>query len=255
MAFRYAPSTNLPPGTGRFQTTAWTVVLNAKDRAADDYRRSLEYLIKTYWKPVYLFVRSRGRNHDQAKDLTQEFFAVFMEKHFLDKVDREKGKFRTFLLTAVTRFLLNAHARAKTIKRGGGLKPLRSLEALKDEDIGSGWEPSETETAEDAFNRNWARALLEQVFQRLREVCRAEGKEIYYDVLRLQFFESGPDGRKLSYRDLANRLGLTETDVTNYLHRAKKIYRDVLREEIRSYVDSEEAVDDEIRELWRSLSA
>lgn len=255
MALRYAPSSNLPPGPGRFQTTAWTVVLSAKDPNAEDFRKSLEYLVQTYWKPVYMFVRSKGRSHDRSKDLTQEFFALFLEKNFLDKVDREKGRFRTFLLTAVTRFLMNAHARSRALKRGGGLKPLQSLDALKDEEIGTGWEPAEGESAEEAFNRNWARVLLERVFERLRETCEKQDKVIYYDVLRMQFFETGSDGSRLSYKDIAQQLKITEIDVTNYLHRAKKIYKDLLREEIRSYVATEEAVEEEIRELWRSLSA
>ncbi len=255
MALHYVPSSNIPPGPGRFQTTAWTVVLSARDPNDHDFRTSLEYLVETYWKPVYMFVRSKGRSHDKAKDLTQEFFALFLEKNFLEKVDREKGRFRTFLLTAVTRFLMNAHARSKALKRGGALKPLQSLDVLKDEELGTGWEPTAGESAEEAFNRNWAKALLERVFERLKETCKREGKEIYFEVLRLQFFDTSEDGNRLSYKDIAARLELTEIDVTNYLHRAKKIYKDLLREEIRSYVASDEDIEDEIRDLWRSLSA
>ena len=255
MGLRYLPSSNLPGGSGRFQTTAWTVILAARNPKDTDFRSSLEYLVETYWKPAYLFVRSKGHNHEVAKDLTQEFFALFLEKNFLKSVDREKGRFRTFLLTALTRFLYNAHARAKALKRGGGLKPVQSLDALRDEDIGTGFEPSEGETPEEAFNRHWSRALLERVFARLEEVCQKEGKRVYYDVLRHQFFESGADGRRPSYKEIADKLKLSEVDVTNFLHRAKKIYRDLLREEIRSYVSTDEEVDDEIRDLWRSLSA
>lgn len=255
MTFRRLPSSNLPPGTGRFETTAWTVVLNAKDPNTTEFSQSLDYLVQNYWKPVYLFIRSKGKNHEKAKDLTQEFFALFLEKNFLKSVDREKGRFRTFLLTAVSRFLMNAHARSQALKRGGGLRPLQSLDALKDEEVGTGYEPAQGETPEDAFNRNWAQALLERVFERLREVCAKEGKELYYEVLRRQFFETGKDGRRPSYKDIGDSLGLSEVDVTNYLHRAKKIYKDLLRDEISTYVCSDEDVEEEIRDLWRSLSA
>ena len=254
MAQRFFASSNLPPGGGRFQTTAWTVVLAAQDPGDEDFRVSLEYLVETYWKTVYLFVRSKGQAHEAAKDLTQEFFALFLEKDFLRKVDRDKGRFRTFLLTAVTRFLLNSHARQTALKRGGGLRPLQSLEALKDDEIGTGYEPSQGETPEDAFNRHWAHALLERVFARLQEVCAKEGKEVYYEVLRQQFFETGPGGRRPTYKDIGDRLKLSEVDVTNFLHRAKKIYKDLLQEEIRSYVSTEEDVQGEISDLWRSLS-
>jgi len=255
MRARFSPSSNLPPGSGRFKTTAWTVVLSAKDPDDTDFRTSLDYLVQTYWKPVYLFVRSKGNPHDPAKDLTQEFFALFVEKNFLKTVDREKGRFRTFLLTALSRFLMNTHARDKALKRGGGLRPIQSLDALKDEDVGTGYEPQQGETPEEAFNRHWARALLTRVFERLEEVCDAEGKRPYYDVLRMQFFDTLSDGRRLSYKDIGDKLKISELDVTNFLHRAKRIYKDLLRDEIRSYVTSEQEVEEEIRDLWRCLSA
>jgi RNA polymerase sigma factor (sigma-70 family) len=255
MAARYLPSSGLQAGTGRFKTTAWTVVLHAKDPDDTKFRTSLEYLVETYWKPVYYFVRSKGHKHDPAKDLTQEFFALFLEKNFLKSVDREKGRFRTFLLTALTRFLMNAHARDKALKRGGGLKPIQSLDALKDEDIGTGYEPQKGETPEEAFNRHWAKALLARVFERLEQVCANEDRHVYYEVLKAQFFGSTPDGRRPSYKDIADQLHLSEVDVTNFLHRAKRIYKDLLRDEIRSYVATENEVEDEIRDLWRCLSA
>jgi len=255
MAARYLPSSGLPGGTGRFRTTAWTVVLHAKDPDDTKFRSSLEYLVETYWKPVYLFVRSKGYKHDLAKDLTQEFFALFLEKNFLKTVDREKGRFRTFLLTALTRFLMNAHAREKALKRGGGLKPIQSLDALKDEEVGTGYEPERGETPEEAFNRQWAKALLARVFERLQEVCAHEDKRVYYDVLRQQFFGATPDGRRPSYKEIGEQLHLSEVDVTNFLHRAKRIYKDLLRDEIRSYVANDQEVEEEIRDLWRCLSA
>ena len=246
---------SLPPGPGRFQTTAWSVVLSARDPEDIDFRDSLETLIEAYWKPVYSFIRSRGRSHDAAKDLTQEFFALFLEKNFLEKVDRDRGKFRTFLLTALTRFMLNQYAHDKALKRGGGLKAPASLEALKDEETGSGFEPTAGEQPEETFNRFWTQALLARVFSRLEEVCRKNGTPLYYEVLRHQFFEVTPDQNRPTYQDIAVKLKLSEADVTNYLHRAKNIYRDLLREEIRTYVATEPDVDEEIKDLWRSLSA
>lgn len=254
MARERLPSSDLPTGTGRFKTTAWTAVLAAKDPDDTDFRVSLESLVEAYWKPAYLFIRSKGRSHEEAKDLTQEFFALFLEKNFLRSVDREKGRFRTFLLTALSRFLMNAYAREKALKRGGGLKRLQSLEALKDEEVGKGFEPAEGETAEELFNRHWAKALLARVFARLAAVCAQEDKRVYYEVLTRQFFSTTADGRRPSYKDIADELRLSEVDVTNYLHRAKHIYKDLLREEIRSYVQDDSQVEEELHDLWRSLS-
>jgi RNA polymerase sigma-70 factor (ECF subfamily) len=253
MALRHLPS-SLPGKGERFQTTAWTAILSARDPGAEDYRANVEYLVETYWRPAYLFVRSKGKNHEAAKDLTQEFFALFLEKNFLKSVDREKGRFRTFLLTALSRFLMNAYARDQALKRGGGLKPLQSLEALKDEEAGRGYEPAEGETAEEVFNRNFARALLARVFERLKAACERDRKPVYYELLRAQFFDTGPGGSRPSYQDLASKFRLTETDITNFLHRAKRLYRDLLRSEIRSYVSSDEEVEEELRDLWRSLA-
>jgi DNA-directed RNA polymerase specialized sigma24 family protein len=195
MARERLPSSDLPTGTGRFKTTAWTAVLAAKDPDDTDFRVSLESLVEAYWKPAYLFIRSKGRSHEEAKDLTQEFFALFLEKNFLRSVDREKGRFR-----------------------------------------------------------NWAKALLARVFARLAAVCAQEDKRVYYEVLTRQFFSTTADGRRPSYKDIADELRLSEVDVTNYLHRAKHIYKDLLREEIRSYVQDDSQVEEELHDLWRSLS-
>src|SRR4051812_48540138 len=166
-------STNLradPSSNAWFVTTHWSVVMSARDEGA-----ALEMLCQTYWYPIYAFVRRQGRNPHDAQDLTQDFFARLLQKDFLQSVHREKGKFRTFLLVALKRFLVNEWTRGQTQKRGGGCVhvPLEGHSA----ETRSLAEPAEPLTAEALYERRWAVTLLERVLERLRLEFVAAGKE------------------------------------------------------------------------------
>jgi len=235
--------------TGKwFATTHWSVVLTARGEESPQAEAALEQLCRRYWPPIYAYVRRRGHRPHEAQDLTQEFFARLLEKHYLDAADASKGKFRTLLLTAVSRFLADEWDRVNTQKRGGGALHL-SLEAEKAE-AGYRVEPADTATPETIFERRWAETLLETVLARLREEFEAAGQQERFAALK-PFLAM--EGRKLSGAALAARLGLTESAAYSAVHRLRQRYGELLRKEIAQTVSSPEEVDEELRCLARSL--
>ena len=170
-------SSNPESGTSaarEFRTTHWSVVLDAADSAAPGGREALEQLCRTYWYPLYAYVRRQGHNPEDSQDLTQAFFARFLEKKHFRLADRERGKFRSFLLTALKHFLVNEWQRDCARKRGGG-KPQIAFEQLAAETHYSG-EPSHDLTPEKTYERSWALTVLEQVRRRLQEEYTARGE-------------------------------------------------------------------------------
>jgi len=242
-------SLSVPAGAGRFATTHWSLVVAARDRDSPQARDALAALCATYWYPLYAFVRRQGHSADEAQDLTQEFFARLLEKDFLAAVDREKGKFRSFLLAACKHFLSNERDRARAQKRGGGNAPL-SLD-LDDAEARFGREPGHTLTAEKLFERRWALALLQEVLARLREEYAARDKEALFDRLRgFLVGERQPGGHAAA----AAELGLSEGAVKVAVHRLRQRYRELIREEIGRTVHDPEAIGDEIRALFAALA-
>ncbi len=234
----------------RFATTHWSLVVAAQDRAGPQARQALAALCSTYWYPLYAYIRRHGHSVEQAQDLTQEFFARLLEKDFLAVVDREKGKFRSFLLAACKHFLANEGDRARAQKRGGG----RSFVSI-DRDLAEslyGREPAHHLTPEKLFERRWALTLLEQVLTRLRQEFVAKGKRQLFD--RLRGFLQG-DRAKSSYGRVATELGMTDGAVKMAVHRLRQRYRELLREEITRTVDDPDRIDDEIRQLFAALGA
>ncbi len=234
----------------RFATTHWSLVLAARARAEPGAEEALASLCHAYWYPLYAYIRRRGRGADEARDLTQEFFARLLEKDFLGQADRTKGRFRSFLLAACGHFLANEHDRARAAKRGGGRRPL-SLDGRDAEDRYR-VEPADILTPERLFERRWALTLLEEVLARLRADFAARGKERLFDLLRgtLVGERDAPP-----YREVARRLGMTEGAVKVAVHRLRQQYRDLLREEIGRTVESPEQIDDEIRDLFAALGS
>lgn len=236
-------------GPSRFRTTAWSVVAAAQDPASDSYQKSLEYLCRTYWKPIYNYIRRRGFKHDEARDLTQDYFTVFLEKGFVEAADRERGKFRTFMLTTLTRFLSKQYRKRKKHRRDV------PIDIMTDDGPGQIPHPelADDYTAEDEFNRSWARSLIEQSLARMRESC-TEGKPALYAQVFAAYIESATDTEPKTYREIGELFGLSETDVTNYLHRGRNIFQKLLREEVRQCVLTEDDVDEEIEELRRHFA-
>jgi len=202
-------------------------------------------LCENYWFPVYAFVRRAGHSADDAQDLTQEFFARLLDKHFLADADRNKGRFRTFLLTAVKRFLANEHDRIHAKKRGGG-QTILSLEGLE---VRYCREPADRLTPERIFERQWALTLLDQVLARLQAEMTAGGKAALFDALKDHLTGSEAVG----YRVTATRLGMTEGAVKVAAHRLRLRYRELLREEIAQTVASPAEIEEEVRYLFACL--
>lgn len=236
-------------GSSAFVTTCWSVVLAAqgKSPAAE---QALEKLCRTYWWPLFGFVRPYGYSPEEAQDLTQGFFAMLLERKDLDVIRREKGRLRSYLLASLTNFLGKAHRRAMTIKRGGG-QPLVPLEELLARER-AGLEPADTLNGDRIYERRWALTLLEQVLTRLAEEYRAAGSTRLFEELK-QLLTDEP-GRS-SQAEIGLRLGMTENAVKQALHRLRERYRLLLRDEIAQTVAEPDEVEDELRHFIAVLQA
>ena len=218
------------------------------ERSSAAADQALTTLCETYWYPLYAFLRSRGSTVEDAQDLTQAFFARVLEKHALRQADPARGRFRSFLLTALKNFTSNEHDREITRKRGGGV-PLVSLEFESAEGRFQ-MEPPTHETPERVFDRRWALTLLDRVLSRLRAEMVASGRDVQFE--RLKTYLTG-DEPQLSYAQTASELGMSEGAVKVAVHRLRRQFRDLLRDEIAQTVSSPEEIDDELRHLWSAV--
>jgi DNA-directed RNA polymerase specialized sigma24 family protein len=232
-----------------FTTTHWSLILNAQDTSSPLAAAALEKLCRAYWYPLYVYARRQGEDEESAKDLTQGFFARLLEKHYLAQVQREKGKFRCFLLAALKHFLADERDKARAQKRGGG-QTFVSLDDSTGEERYR-LEPVDAMDAEKLFERRWALTLLERARARLREEYLENGKSSLYD--RLRVFEAG-DKNAPPYAEVAAELGLTESGVKSAVFRLRQRYRELVREEVANTVDSPEEVGREIRYLISVIS-
>jgi len=237
-----------PPRGERFATTQWSLVVAAAGHESAEARGALETLCLLYWYPLYAFVRRQGHAAAQAEDLTQGFFAMLLERGDLAKASPERGRFRSFLLTALKHFLLNEQERERALKRGGG-RVLLSLDFSAAEGR-LARDPAAGDRPEDVFERQWALTLLDRVQQLLREEYTAAGKEPL--IVRLQGMLAG-DGLEGSYAEAARDLGMTEGAVKTAVFRLRKRFGERLREEISRTVADPGEIDDEIRELFDVL--
>jgi RNA polymerase sigma-70 factor (ECF subfamily) len=233
-----------------FATTHWTVVLAAGKRNSPQAASALEELCRTYWFPLYAYVRRRGHNKEDAEDLTQAFFARLLEKNFPAGLDSEKGKFRAFLLASLKHFLANEWDKSQRQKRGGGETHL-SLD----------WQTADTQfqvaatnepSPDKAFDREWALALLAKVIGRLQKECEADGKAKLFEQLKI-FLTAGKGGT--AQAETAGALGMEEGAVRVAIHRLRKRYRELLRDEIAQTLSDAADVDEEMRALFGAFSA
>jgi RNA polymerase sigma factor (sigma-70 family) len=235
-----------PPPVSRFATTRWSLIVAAQQCAPTEARAALADLCRLYWYPLYAYVRRRGHDASTAEDLTQAFFTHLLEKHGLASVSPERGRFRSFLLASCQHFLSHERERAKALKRGGGrvvALDLSNASGLYDQ------EPNHEVTPERLFERRWALALLEQSLRQLRGEYETSGKGRLFDALKGLL--SG-DGTK-PYAALAMELGLNESTIKTAVHRLRKRYGEILREQIRETVASEGEIEDEVRALFEAL--
>jgi len=237
------------PAATSFTTTHWSVVLASAQGDSPQAAAALEQLCRAYWYPLYAFVRRQGHNPHDAEDLLQSFFARFLEKNYLDDVDRSKGRFRSFLLAALRHFLADEWDKATATKRGGQLRFLSLEEGAAESRY---WEePASELTPEKLYEQRWACVLLERVMRRLEEDSAEAGKRLYYDALKP--FLVG-ESHSVSYAELAARFGVSEAALKMKVQRLRHRYQRLLREEIAQTVTSPEEVEDEIRYLFRVLS-
>lgn len=233
---------------GVFVTTQWSVVLAAREDSPES-ADALSRLCCSYWYPLYSYVRRRGRSPEDAQDLTQEFFARLLARNWIGRADREKGRFRSFLLGAMNHFLSDEWDKLRAQKRGGGVANL-PLEFDTAETRYS-LEPIDTVTPEQNFERRWALTLLEQVLNRLRNEYERENRGELFALLNPCLIG---DRTTKPYADLAKQLGVTEGTVKSAVHRLRQRYRQLLHNEIANTVARPEEVDEELRHLFAVLA-
>jgi RNA polymerase sigma-70 factor (ECF subfamily) len=235
-------------GPRSFETTRWSLVVSAGQVGTPESKEALGELCKLYWYPIYLFVRRRGYNADEAVDLTQGFFARLLEKNDLATADRSRGRFRSWLLGCLKHFLANEWDRTHALKRGGG-KSVLSIDA---EDAEGRYlrEPSHDMTPERVYDRRWALTMLEQTLATLKEECKRNGKSKLFEAIKPAL---AGEGRDEGYAQIGAELGMSEGAVKVAAHRLRARYRDILRIRIGETVDTEQAVDEEIKDLFAAL--
>jgi RNA polymerase sigma-70 factor (ECF subfamily) len=248
-ALRSAIGQTTQNGAVTFATTHWSVVLAAQGESTEA-QAALEKLCRTYWRPIYGFVRRQGAESEDAKDLTQGFFALLLERRDFDSVRKEKGRLRSYLLTSLKHFLTNERHRAMAIKRGEGQR-LIPLEDLSERER-AGFEPADALTADQIYERRWALTVLDQVLARLGDEYRAAGNMRLFDRLQKSLMDE-PD--RPSQADTAHEFGMTENAVKQAFHRLRQRYRQLLREEIAHTVMVPGDIEDELRHLIAVLRA
>ena len=240
------PALAAPP---LFLTTRWSVVLAARDPAAPDSARALETLCRTYWYPLYAFVRGSGYSPHDAQDLTQSFFAVLLAKDYLRVVTPEKGRFRTFLRMAVKRFLLNEWERQSSQKRGGGQVLLSLDTELAEQRFQA--EPAGPMGPDAIYDRRWALTLLDETITRLAQEYSRAGRAAEFARLKPHLTA---DRGEIPYADIAAAGQTTEGAARVAIHRLRKRFREVFRAVIADTVAAPEEVDAEVRHVLEVLS-
>lgn len=210
---------------------------------------ALAYLCQTYWYPLYAFVRRRGHAPEDAKDLTQTFFARLLQCNWVGDADRERGRFRTFLLTAVSRFLSDEWDKLRALKRGGDVAHVPVQ--LDTAETRYGYEPVDNATPEQCYERRWALTLLDTVLHRLRVEYERDGKGGLFGALSSCLLGNR---ERQPYAQLAVQLEMNEGPVKVAVHRLRKRYRQLLRAEIAQTMAAPEEVDDELRHLFAVLA-
>lgn len=236
------PENDAPPRL--FPTTHWSIILSAAN-AEEDRRRALEELARDYWTPLYVYVRRKGRDADEAEDLVQGFYAQLLSRDFLARLDPDRGRFRAYLRMAMDNFLHGEHTRASAIKRGGGERPLsldvESIEAQL---------PHHPEGPEAAFDRAWALAVVARAQRSLAEELANRNQAAF--AVAYRFLVPGPTP---SYQDAADQAGMSLAGFRSYLHRARQRLRELIRREVTPTVCSRREVGSEVADLMDALQA
>jgi len=232
---------------GAFKSTLWSIVLRSRAGSESDRRAALERLGRTYWPPLFVYLLRKGYSREDAQDAIQGFFAHFLEKELLDRIDPDRGRFRTFLLFVLERFLANERRIARAEKRGGGA-PILSLDFSRAETRVS-VPAAPGETPEKAYHRAWGLSVLRQAFETLKVEFEKSKPPGWYEAVcaRLQ-----ADSDTSTYEEEARRLGCAPADFKNLLYLTRRRLRGLIRESIRDTVDRDEDIDREFMELFNS---
>jgi RNA polymerase sigma factor (sigma-70 family) len=233
-------------------TTCWSAVLLSAQSQVPGSDRAREEFCQLYWYPLYAFIRRRGYNAEDARDLTQGFFLSIFDHKALQRATPTKGKFRSFLLGSLKNYLSNEYQRENAIKRGGKIDFV-SVDFGDGEDRYSR-EPTDSLTPEKIFDANWALTLLERAIERLKEEYSAQGKATVFETLR-PFLDLSGIGHTPTYEVAAEKLKVTGAGVKTLIHRLRKRYSEILREAVAQTVADPREVDDEIRSLCQALIA
>ena len=238
-----------------FVTTRWSIILSAANLGSDEQkaRDALAELCRTYWRPIFSFVRARGYSVEDAQDLTQDFFVTIVKENWLQHADRNRGRFRSLLLRSLQNFLINAVEKSHAHKRGGGVEFISwdDWNAEAPSQLSIPVQPLDSLPPERIFDLTWATAVVEHAFQRLQEECESKGKLWLFQALSSHLTNERDE---LSYANLSAELGITEAAVKKQLHNMRQRYRSLLRDEVSQTVEDPADVDDEIRYLCASLA-
>ena len=234
---------------GQFSTTRWSVILLAGQAVSPEGTAALEKLCHTYWQPVYVFARRKGWGEEDAKDLTQQFFAHLLERNDFRGLDPARGKFRTFLLVAFTHFLANEYDRSSALKRGGGRKVV-SLEQIPADELGD-LSPTEECSPGTFYDLRWARTILQAALQQLKAEMCGGGKQGQFDGLKQFLTAHAGTGE---YAAAAGTLGVEIGSVPVLVHRLRQRYRELVRQEVAQTVSCPTELEEEMRHLFALLS-
>jgi RNA polymerase sigma factor (sigma-70 family) len=247
------PEQHSPIGRiGRFQTTRWSAVLLSAESQTPGSQSALAELCRTYWYPIYSFVRRRGSSAEDAQDLTQGFFLYLLDHKALRRVNPSKGKFRSFLLASLQNYLSDQVDSARCLKRGGNIEFVPLDTGLFEERCRLA--PLDLLTAERIFDARWAMTLLDVAMGRLREECVAQGKLSTFEALK-PFLDPINSEAELSYEQMANSLQVSLGSIKKLIYRLRRQYASLLREEVARTVCHPEEVDEEIHSLCEALIA
>jgi RNA polymerase sigma-70 factor (ECF subfamily) len=246
---RTTPVSDAPRGDV-FVTTRWTVVLSAGRKSSPQSDRALGELCQTYWYPLYAYVRRQGHTKEDAEDLVQAFFVRFLENNYLEGLSAERGKFRAFLLASLKHFLANEWDKSRRQKRGGGAQHL-SLD-WQGADKRYQLDSPDPSSPDKTFDREWALALLERVITRLSDECAAENKAGLFEQAR-GYLMVGE--KAIPYAEAARNLKMDEGAIRVAVHRLRKRYRALLRDEIAQTLDDPAQVAEELRSLQAALAS
>ena len=238
------------PGSSQFPTTRWTLVVAAGDPQRKDARSALVSLCENYWYPLYAYLRRRGYAPDQAQDLTQEFFMRVLEGRYLDRADPEKGRFRSFILTSLKFFVADEQDRQRAQKRGGGAVVSFEFSSGESGEERYQREPGHDETPDRIFERRWALSMLERVMERLRDEFVQHGRPENFE--RMKVFLLGQS--EAPYAALAREMNTSEGALKVAIHRLRKRYRELFRQEIADTVADPAEVESELRYLAAVLT-